>query len=228
MTRQQQLGWGLAGAGVLWWLSRRGGSGGVYAFPSYLTGQRVTRAEAGSDGFVHVDPAELARTAAGGPYHVEILALARFLGSEYSSGNAVEKAAIGWTILNRARKRGWSILRLATTVCCGAGNCYDSGRFGRQEMPDGCNRYAATSRDASDADVYVSTQILAGRWPDPTQGGDAFFDPRTQARLHLERPSRYRSVPDLLASWGVGTTKSIRSIPGVDPAQLIVIGPRLA
>ncbi|MEK6880902.1 MAG: hypothetical protein AABY22_14880, partial [Nanoarchaeota archaeon] len=67
MTTRQKLGLGLAGAGAFWWLSRRSGDS-LYAFPSFLTGQRVTRAEAGTDGFVAELPADLARTATGGPY----------------------------------------------------------------------------------------------------------------------------------------------------------------
>lgn len=202
----------------------------LFTYPSFATDRAVTNAPVGPDGFVRAEPRALAAQAGVG---VETYTLARFLGSEWASGSAIEKAAIAWSIVNKARQRGWTILRMATTVVYGPRGdktVWDSGLYGRQDMQawrPGANRYAATARDPTGKDLYVASMVLGGAWPDVTRGGDQFFDPRTQARLHERDPETFDAPADVIARW-THDGRQVRSIPGTDASRLLVIGPRLA
>lgn len=211
----------------------------AFAYPSYVTGKRLTHAEADdADGFVHVAPSALAAQVG---QTVEHHTLTRFLGSEMAGGNPAEKAAIAWSVVNALRKRQraypnarWTMLKMATYVAWkvdGQRDGEDTGLYGKQDMNAwrrGANRYASTARDPSDRDAYVATMVLSGAWPDLTHGGDQFLDPRDQRMLHEKNPGTYASVEDKLADWTDNGRKQVRRIPGTDANRLLVIGPRIA
>ena len=196
----------------------------TYAYPSHLTGRAVTNAPVGSDAFVHVAPSTLAAQAG---VDRETYTLGRFLKSEYGRGTPYKKAAIAHTIINKARARGWPLLRMATTVCEKVGEsstCSDTGLYGRQDMRawrPRANRYASTAQDPTDRDLYVATMCLSGAWPDFTGGADQFLDPATQERLYGAG-----STQRTLAEWGVPARKQVLAIdnelwlvrPGGGPA----------
>lgn len=225
---------GIAAALIGRLVGRRAGGGASasaqFAYPSFATDRPVTNAPVGPDGFVRADPRALAAQAGVG---VETYTLARFLASEHASGTPLEKAVIAWAILNKAHQRGSSILRMATTVVHGPRGdktVWDSGLYGRQDMQawkPGANRYAATARDPTAQDIYVASMVLGNAWPDVTRGGDQFFDPRTQARLHERDPATYDTPAEVVARW-TRDGRQVRRIPGTDPSRLLVIGPRIA
>ena len=154
-----------------------GASGSSGTFPSYATDAPVTNARAGDDGWVRVAPRDLAAQARVG---VEYYTLARVIDSEMANGSPLEKTAIGWAIVNEARRRGWSLLRLATNTSRHG----DLGLYGSQEH----GRYMSTARDPSSRAVYIATMILDGHWGDPTGGANQFFNPEVQRRKHAQYP----------------------------------------
>ena len=184
----------LGGAGLVAILMRRRPAG----LPSFATGDRATRADPDAQGFVRQRPKDLAAQAGA---DVESYTLARFAESEFSSGSPVEKTAVMWAIVNESRRRGWSLLRIATTVCwrTPSRGCEDTGMYGRQSMTKWrptANRYAATSRDPTKADIYLATQTLHGSARDPTGGATKFLDPSA-----FGKQSGTRSLEEVLAKW---------------------------
>jgi hypothetical protein len=214
---------GVIGIGILSLFrarSRASAASTPFALPSFASQEKVTRAEAGSDGFVSIPPKNLAAQAGVGS---DIYTLARFLGSEHARGNPKERASIAWAIVNTAKKREVSLLKLATVVRT-SGVSTDTGLYGKQEMPQG-NRYASTARDPSKADIYIASQVLAGTWPDPTGGADQFVDPKTQRSLVISKPNRYLPLDTLLrgprsdGSWGwtmSSGSKQVKEVVVVD------------
>ena len=211
---------------------RRRRAAATYALPSYIRNRKVTRSTEDAEGWVVESPANLARQAGGVPVNDD--ALARTLASEHARGTPLEKASIAHALVNKARQRGWSILRMATTVVYGPRGdktVWDSGRYGRQNMGrwrTGANRYAATQADPTDADRYIATMVLHGGWPDPTGGADQFLDPQTQRRLHERDPSTWDSVEDKLAQWTSRGDREVYVVPGTDPDRLVFVRDRVA
>lgn len=204
---------GLGGASALYIFSKLGKPSG---FPSFVSKKLITKSKRDAEGFVLDKPADLAKQAG---LDIETYTLARFLGSEYSSGNFTEKAGIAWAIRNRARQRGWTLLRLATETT----KYGNRGLYGSQEH----GRFASTSRDPTGRDAYVAAQVLAGAVPDPTGGSDKFFDPQAQTALHKTKPELYRSVADLIAKWQ-GEGSEIVRVSGTDSSKLVFFRPRRA
>lgn len=139
-------------------VGRRNGNGAsadgpAFAYPSFLTGRRLTNAPVADDKIVHADPHALAAEAG---TDVETYTLARVLASE-TSGGPLEKGAIAWAVRNARGIMDKSILALGTTA---------SGYYGRQARVG----FVATSKDPTDRDLYVATMVLASAWPDPTGG----------------------------------------------------------
>lgn len=219
--------------------SRRKGSGlfqetaPMFAYPSFVRGRKVTNARADSDGWVRKPQAELAREAGEamglpGPLDLSTYTLARFLGSEWASARSREKASIAWCIVNRLRLRrraypnaGWTMLRMATKTTRHG----DRGLFGSQEH----GRYASTSRDPTDKDVYVASMVLSGAWPDLTGGANQFFDPATQRAMHRRKPHLYKTPEELIASWTASGRQEVYPTPsGVRANELVMLGPRRA
>lgn len=200
---------------VLWLLLRRlGASTASFAYPSFITKHAVTHAPADDTGWVTTPPRDLARAA--GNLDVETYSLARAIGSETGgSASALEKAAIGWSLVNRAKARGWTVTKLATnTSRFGNRNLYGSQEHGR---------VMSTARDPTDADVYVATMLLSGEWPDPTNGSTAFFSPRAQRVLHEqwvrdERTTRYQTPEEIVESWREDGLEPV-VVAGIDPER---------
>lgn len=183
-------------------------------FPSFVSDRKVTNAEAGQDGWVRTPPALLASTAG---RDVETYTLARFVGSEWASGNFVEKLAIAWSILNEARRRSWSLLRMATYTR----KYGDQGLYGSQEH----GRFASTARDPSEKDIYIADGIKSGAFRDPTHGATKFFDPEDQNILHARRPDIYPlDAAGIIAKWTKEGNVAY-TIPGTNAGKLILFRP---
>lgn len=231
---------------VAWWLVRRITRGpSTFAYPSFITKRRVTNARADAEGWVQTPPRELARQAGQtlgmpGPLDIEVYSLARAIGSETGGeASALEKAAIGWTVVNRASRRGWTLLHLATNT----GDYGDRGLYGSQEH----GRVMSTARDPTDADVYVATMILSGEWTDMTGGSTMFLGPAAQRSLHRQCPaddtgrclqppstcrspsgrvfqSCYRSYEAVLAKWRSEGMEPV-AVAGIDPERQTFLRP---
>ena len=250
---RKKLGAGLLVAGgLLWFMFRRrddadagtgsGAGSASMAYPSYVTGRKVTNSPAGTDGFVRATPAALAAQAGVG---TAAYTLSRFLGSEAGSRPLAEKAAIGWTIWNKAGRDPGRLLTLATRV-----SGQDTGLYGMQGMPDGRNRYASTRQDPTDRDVYVASMIMSGNWSDLSRGADQFYNPSAQLAAHRRwsacMTSRYgtntatwpslntgcgarNQHPDVIvANWTSGGSREAYSIPEVPADKLILFRDRPA
>ena len=196
-----------------------------FAYPSYIRGRKVTDAEAGDDGWVRASPADLARRAG---VDIYTSTLARILGSDWSSGTAMEKSLIAFMVLNRLRRRqraypnaGWTLLKMATHT----GDYGDRGLYGSQEH----GRYASTARDPTDRDVYVATMVLSGRWPDLTRGADQWFDPESQRKLRAKKPHLYRTPEEMVTRWTAnGRQRVYANPPGVSTEKMVMFGPSRA
>lgn len=230
----------LIAGGLLAWSRRRKGAGAgpggaTYAFPSYLTGRKVTNAPTGPDGFVAASPAELARTAVGGPYDPVVHALARAVASEYSSGNAKEQAAVAWTIVNDAAGLRWDVPKLLMYRNPGGKAPEHTGRFGSQEQ----GRRFSTARDATDKSIFVATAVLSKHWPDPTlgpagKGSVKFIDPSAQRNKYAKCPcdgprdptcrTCYRPLEAVLRDW-LSEQREAVALPGTNADKILFIRP---
>lgn len=146
-------------------------AGPPFAYPSFLTGRKLTNASVSADGFVHADPRELARQAGS---DIETYTVARTLASE-TSGPPIEKAAIAWAIRNYRDLKKRSIFDLGTK----------NGLYGKQAKVG----FMATSKDPTDKDLHVATMVLAGAWPDPTRGSIQWFHPADQNAIFAKGES---------------------------------------
>ena len=208
--------------------SRHRPTSGVYTLPSFATRDRATRTTVDPDGFVRADPRTLASQARS---DVETNTMARFIASEFGSGTPLEKAAIAWAIKNKARQRGWSILRMATTVCWkenGQARCADTGLYGKQFMGGAvvggaarprANRYAATPKDPTRADLHIATMVLSGAWPDPTGGATMFLDP---SAFGLQAGTRAGGAEAKIREWEADGHRVV-SVPGVRREKLVLL-----
>ena len=118
----------------------------------------------------------------------EVDALARVITSEASSYSEAERLAIAWTVRNRARRRGVSILQLVCSPTCG-----------RQ----GPARPFSSARRASDVNRTLARRVLAApQSEDPTHGAIAFFEPRVQDQLVAQHYPGYRlTSSEVRAKW---------------------------
>lgn len=98
----------------------------------------------------------------------EIEALGRVITSEADRYTLAERAAIAWTVRNRAAKRKTTIVRLVCSPC----------------GPQGPGRPFASSRPATVENLKLARDVLAApATADPTGGAGAFFEPAIQDRL---------------------------------------------
>jgi hypothetical protein len=177
-------------------------SGPPFAYPSFLTGRRLTFAPVGSNGLVDGSPERLSREAG---LDADAYTLARILASE-TSGPALEKASIAWAVANYAHRQGRSILSLGTTA---------TGQYGRQAIVG----YAATSKDPTDRDAHVATMILARAWPDPTGGAIQWFDPNAQDAL-FARGEAPVDAEGLIAR-RIADGREPVLVPGLNPREIV-------
>ena len=119
----------------------------------------------------------------------DLEALARVIASEVGRGTDAERAAVGWTVRNRARRRGISIARLVCHPACGP-----------QWEAEGKLRPFSSARAASDAERRMAAGILTA-WEAPTRGAIAFIEPALQDQLAAEKRLGHRPYREVHERW---------------------------
>lgn len=114
----------------------------------------------------------------------DVDALARVITSEADRYTEAERTAIGWTVRNRARKRGTSIAKLVCSPDCGP--CCQGRPFSSARPATTINRQLA-------AKILVAPQA-----DDSTQGSTSFFEPHVQDLLVAAGRPGYRFTSDQL------------------------------
>jgi spore germination cell wall hydrolase CwlJ-like protein len=127
-------------------------------------------------------------------------ALARVIASEVGRGTEAERAAVGWTVRNRARRRSVSIARLVCHPACGP-----------QWEAEGKLRPFSSARDASEADRWLAAGILAAS-DDPTKGAIAFIEPALQDELAAAKRLGHRPYREVRAKWIADGMKPIGQV----------------
>jgi hypothetical protein len=124
----------------------------------------------------------------------DVDALGRVITSEADRYSERERRAIGWTVRNRARRRGVSIARLVCYPSCGA-----QGPIGKGYPA----RPFSTARAATAKNLALAREILAApQSDDPTGGALAFFEPKVQDLLVQQgRPGYRLTANDVREKW---------------------------
>jgi hypothetical protein len=131
-------------------------------------------------------PIVMAESAAG-----DVEALARVITSEAGTGSAEEQRAIAWAVVNQARARRVSIVRLVCSPECGP--CCDGRPF-------------SSAQPATLAARDLARRVLAEPdASDPTRGARKFFEPALQDKLAHRPPAfnlKHRlTAADVRAKW---------------------------
>ena len=137
------------------------------------------------NGVVRENPADMASRLG---VSVEALSLARAMTSEERAGHEGARVAVGWAILNYARRLGTTITRLVTR----------SGKLksGLPSHPEAdglysvqaLGKYCSTFDQATIPTINQAADILAERIPDPTGGAERFDNPVLQDILAKAKP----------------------------------------
>lgn len=136
--------------------------------PTVLDGDGTVRVYREDGQMVEAEPRALA---AGMQTEPNAYALARVMASE-ATPNELVQTAVGWTVVNYARRHGRTLLKLITDV---SGDEIGDGYFGQQAQ----GRYVASSRDTTPELRQLAVDILAGDVDDPTGGAEHFDSPRS-------------------------------------------------
>ncbi len=113
-------------------------------------------------------------------------ALARVIASEVGPGTSAERAAIGWSVRNRAERRGVDVVRLVCSPACGP-QWEGGGRI---------RPFSSAQAPAAD-DARLAASILAApHASDPTGGAISFIEPELQDRPAASGRLGYRHSYD--------------------------------
>lgn len=106
---------------------------------------------------------------------VEEMTAARLIASEHGSANAATAACIVDAELNRAERKGKSLLSHLT-----AGTAI----YGRQGRHGGITRPAATRQNPTLKHLEIAQAVLGGDARGISRGAERFFDPKAQLATH--------------------------------------------
>jgi hypothetical protein len=128
----------------------------------------------------------------------ETEALARVITSEADGHTLAERAAVGWAVRNRARKRRTTIAKMVCTPECGS--CCDGRPF-------------SSARPAKDRDRELAAYILAAPDEmDPTGGASAILEPALQDRLAAAGTAGHRPSEDVRRRWAASGQKYLGTV----------------
>jgi len=128
----------------------------------------------------------------------EIEALARVITSEADGHTLAERAAVGWAVRNRARRRGTTIARMVCTPECGP--CCDGRPFSAARSPKHGDRELA---------AYI---LAAPQEMDPTGGASAILEPALQDRLAANGVAGHRPSEDVRRKWAASGQKYLGTV----------------
>jgi hypothetical protein len=128
----------------------------------------------------------------------EIEALARVITSEADGHTLAERAAVGWAVRNRARRRRTTIAKMVCTPECGP--CCDGRPF-------------SSARPAKDRDRELAAYILAApQEMDPTGGASAILEPDELDRLAAAGVPKHRPSRIVRQEWAARGQKHIGTV----------------
>jgi hypothetical protein len=180
MANPLYIGVGLLGIGLLGILGGKAGAASAssrVATPRSLGSVTDSRAKLTTSGSqdARVLIAEARARFPARTISVEQMTAARLIASEHGSGNASTQACIVDAELNRAARRGLSLLSHLTGA---------TGIYGRQGNHGGVRRPAATRQNPTLRHLEIAQAVLDGDARGISRGAERFFDPRVQNGTH--------------------------------------------
>lgn len=161
-------------------------------------GARVTRYPANAVGIVEADPQDIADEAG---VSLDVYAMARMIGSEEPHADATTKAAVGWSLMNEANRRGSSV----SSVLLRAIRREANGHFGSQKDKDpsspnyqDSDRYATTALDPYEDDITIAQGIFDGSIDDLTNGAQQFDRPAGEKNPEAVAAKRLKSGAEIV------------------------------
>ena len=122
----------------------------------------------------------------------DVTALARTIASEVGRGTPAERAAVAWTVRNRAERRGITVSRLVCMPWCGP-QSEQSARL----------RPFSSAKEATADEMRLAAHVLAApHTEDPTGGAIAFVEPALQSELAASHANGHvKSYEKLRQDW---------------------------
>lgn len=140
---------------------------------------------------------------AAGPDPRDVTALARVIASEADGEPEIIQVAVGWAVVNEARRRGRSVFDVVAP----------GGDYGRQN--DGGHSYVSSARLPTPAEQDLAAGILGGSVEDPTAGATNFDSPRAQRAAIARGVGGYKKTPEEVARIRIANGMEMVLLPGI-------------
>lgn len=188
--------------------------GTTMAVKKLRKGKRLDEFEAGADGIVRHDPADMARRLG---ENIDVYALARMIDSEHPGDLDAIRMAVAHIAHNMARHNHQSVSGL---LLAGSRknpktkkieHTASNGFFGAQYT----GKYATTAHAPTADGLRIAKLVLGGGSIDPTAGALQFDVPRAQRAGYAAKKPGYTKTPEQIAAKRIAAGMEMVLVPGV-------------